>query len=104
MSQMGKFSTIAGIASICALALGLFEAIAMADNLPAAVCLASFFLFGGVFLKTRPTGQHDSNTLRQNQYSGANSTNYQAGANIQIGGSESVAQDSLSQNAADRQN
>jgi len=76
---MAKFSTIAGIASICALTLGLFEAIAMADYCPAAVCLASFFLFGGVFLKTRPTHQHERNPLRQNQRSGAHFTNYQAG-------------------------
>ena len=61
---MGKFSTIAGIASICALALGLFEAIAMADYWSAAVCLASYFVFGGVFLKTRPTRQQETNTPR----------------------------------------
>jgi hypothetical protein len=80
----GLLSRVAGVASIAALGLGVYEAIAKGEYWPAAICVAAFVVLGLVFLRTGEARRGSG--IRQSQRSGKNSTNIQAARDISLGG------------------
>ena len=82
---MRHIDTVAALASICAFGLALYELIAGRAYLPAGICFA-IFLAMGIFVLLRRKHRHDADQQAiQTQRSGRNSTNLQAGGDINIG-------------------
>jgi hypothetical protein len=84
MQPLDIFATVAGI---CAFGLALYEAIGKGEYAASGVCFGFFILCSVVLLFSRKAAQHSGKGGHvQRQRSGHNSTNIQAGRDVNIGG------------------
>jgi hypothetical protein len=82
---MNTLSRIAPVAGLCSFGLAVYAAVGRKEYVAAGIFLG-IFLVSAIFVAFSRRAQMPSEPLRQSQRSGPNSTNIQAGRDVNIGG------------------
>ena len=83
---MHRLTIIAPVAGICSFGLGLYAAFERGAYVVAAAFFVVFVIFAFLFVRLRKAQVGTPSIPSQSQRSGAHSTNYQAGRDINVSG------------------